>query len=610
LFRSAHPGGIDLAALFNAAPNPYVIFDLELTIVGCNEAYLRETGRNRTDIVGRNLFVAFPSDPQSEGGKLLRTSLAKVIAEAKSDELALIPYDVSPPGQAPEVRYWSATHTPIFDDTGRLAFILQHTTDVTEVERLRSAAAGRYQAGVLDRAARLQAENTALAAQSDELKRLFQQSPSFMAVLSGPQHVFTLVNDAYAKLVGHRRDLLGKGVAEALPEVVEQGFVELLDQVFRTGEPFIGRDMPIMLQQHPGSPPEQANLDFIYQPIRNGDGSVAGIFAQGHDVTEQHRAREALIRQSEVLRLAQEAGGIGIFEWDLKTGTVHVSPAFAELYGLPPGTEAVPANRFAELVHPEDRGRLATSSDQSLDKGMELTEYRVLAPGGTRWVARRGTVMRNGAGAAERVVGAVYDLTARKDQEAQLALLAQETAHRFKNMLATVQAITTQTLRGAASVAEARDTIGARLVALGETQDLLTHSSSAAGIRDVVVSGTRLHSDTFGRYTIDGPNTEIDAKAVLSLGLMLHELSTNAVKYGALSTTAGRVEISWSEAADGYIDWTWREIGGPAVAPPGRRGFGSRLIERSLSASPGNSVELEYAPEGVICRARIRPSRW
>ncbi|WIJ25002.1 PAS domain-containing protein [Devosia sp. RR2S18] len=346
LFRASSLSAVDLFGVFNASPNPYVILDLELTIVGCNDAYLRVTGRTRDDIVGRNMFDAFPADPGTPGGRLLRASLAKVIAEGEPDEIALIPYDTSRPGEAPAMRYWSATHTPIRDGEGRLAFILQHTTDVTEVERLRSASAAQNEAGILNRAAAVQAENVALSQQSSQLRRLFQQTPSFMAMVEGPDHVFTLVNDAYSGLVGHRPDLIGKPAAQALPEVVEQGFIALLDQVRTTGEPFIGRAAPILLQQGSGGLPERRYLDFIYQPIREPDGGVSGIFVQGHDITEQKVAQSELERQREILRLAQEAGGVGTFVWDLVSGYIAGSET---LYGdrqLQMGLTSAPSGAF------------------------------------------------------------------------------------------------------------------------------------------------------------------------------------------------------------------------------------------------------------------------
>lgn len=130
-------------------------------------------------------------------------------------------------------------------------------------------------------------------AENERFRLLFEQAPGFMAILRGPDHIFDLTNQAYSQLVGHR-DILGKPACEALPEVVNQGFLTLLDQVYRSGEPFVGRAIRIALQREPYGPMEERYLDFVYQPIRDARGNVAGIFAEGSDVTEQKQAQEEL----------------------------------------------------------------------------------------------------------------------------------------------------------------------------------------------------------------------------------------------------------------------------------------------------------------------------
>jgi signal transduction histidine kinase/DNA-binding response OmpR family regulator len=137
-------------------------------------------------------------------------------------------------------------------------------------------------------------------AERDRLQNLFRQAPGFMCVLRGPDHVFELMNEAYLQLVGHR-DLLGLPIREALPEIEGQGFFELLDEVHRTGKPFVGRNMPVSIQREPGSALVERVLHLVYQPIFEADGSVYGIFAEGYDVTHQVRAEEALRRLNETL---------------------------------------------------------------------------------------------------------------------------------------------------------------------------------------------------------------------------------------------------------------------------------------------------------------------
>jgi len=155
-----------------------------------------------------------------------------------------------------------------------------------------------------------------------------------------------------------------------------------------------------------------------------------------------------------VLRLAQEAGGFGTFEWDIGSGTLTASRTFKRLYGFGEGIGAIPVAVFRERVHPEDRDKIATSSGRSLEESLRYAEYRIIGDDGSyRWVGRQGTVINDADGRPSKVVGAVHDITQRKQFEARLETVAQESAHRVKNLLAIVQAIVSQTLRRAGDIA-------------------------------------------------------------------------------------------------------------------------------------------------------------
>ena len=588
------------------SPNAYVLFDPQLVIVGCNDAYLRVVGRaSREEIVGRYVFDAFPSDPATPSYQLLKASLDRVVATAESDQIALVPYDTAGPGQPPLMRYWSATHTPVFDEEGTFRLILQHTVDVTELQslRARSARENISGAGVLRRAAAVQAANEMLASEIDLVRGLFRQAPGFMALLTGPTHIFQLANTAYEQLVG-RGDLIGLSVAEALPEVVGQGFMDLLDRVVATGEPYVGRGTMVRL----GDPPEDHYLDFVYQPFRNAAGTVLGVFVQGYDITERKQAERELSRQTEILRLAQEAGGFGTFEWDLARGTLRASRTFKRLYGFEEDEAEIPVGIFQERVHPDDAAKLATHGDKPLEDALRYVEYRIRLPDGRKvWVGRQATVLQDAEGRPAKVVGAVHDITERKEFEARLETLAQESTHRVKNLLAIVQAIVSQTLRRAPDLDTAATAIGQRLMAIAATQSNLTSRGSAAGDLHTLVANTlQVHTATAGRIRVSGPVAMVDADTSLGLTLVLHELATNAVKYGALSTEAGHVEISWTVDASGaFADLVWKEAGGPPVAPPSRQGFGSSLIKKSLPPHAGVEAAVDYDPAGVIFRSRL-----
>ncbi|MBM7115851.1 response regulator [Archangium primigenium] len=310
---------LDYSRLFASSPNPYMVLDRGLRYVAANEAYLLVTASRWEDLAGRRILEVFPHDPADPGNvsaRMLLDSFQRVLSRRVPDTLALIPYRVplqTPEGVVIQERYWSATHTPLLDERGEVAFILQHTVDVTEVQQLkRDARAARLardeghpseeqvQAGILRRARDVQEANRTLDEERRHLRRLFEQAPGMVAILRGRDLVFELTNPAYDQGIGFR-DVLGKRVQDALPEVVGQGFVELMHRVMDTGEAYIGRGVLVRLQRAPDAPVKELYLDFVYQPIVAPDGNVIGVFMQGNDITEQKRVEQELRRYQEHL---------------------------------------------------------------------------------------------------------------------------------------------------------------------------------------------------------------------------------------------------------------------------------------------------------------------
>ncbi|MER2249739.1 PAS domain S-box protein [Methylorubrum podarium] len=210
--------------------------------------------------------------------------------------------------------------------------------------------------------------------------------------------------------------------------------------------------------------------------------------------------------------------------------------------------------------------------------------------------------------AGGRVIGyatVTRDITEQKRAEEHQELLNHELSHRMKNLLAMVQAIATSTLRGATDVEAAREVLSSRLVALGKAHDVLLGGAvERAPLGAVVRQGVGVQESAGERVVYEGPDVEIGGRAALSLALTLHELTTNAIKYGALSVPEGRVAVTAAvlDAPEGPgLRIAWTERGGPPVRPPMKKGFGSRLIERGLTAQVGGRIALDYPPEGVTC---------
>lgn len=308
----------------------------------------------------------------------------------------------------PRETWWNYSFTPIRDGQGRVLGILNQGNETTRM--------------VL-----------AERAKQQELTRLqdyFQQAPGAIALLDGPQHRFTLANPAYLELVG-RDDLIGRRVAEALPEVVEQGFIELLDTVYRSGEPFRALGRPVMLRRRPEAPPEPRVLDFVYQPLRDAGGETTGIFVAVTDITERAEAEEALRRSEERLQMALNAStGIGTWDWTAETGRITGDERFARLFGIDAGRVASGGVFEAVLnfIHADDRARVIAEVQRSVRNRQPLsTEFRVVRPDGeTRWLLTQGRCIFDDAGRPTRFPGVSFDITSRKQAEQAAEAAAEE----------------------------------------------------------------------------------------------------------------------------------------------------------------------------------------
>jgi PAS domain S-box-containing protein len=311
-------------------------------------------------------------------------------------------YDVMLPmvrnGEAQET-WWNYSFTPIRDEYGNVVGLLNQGNETTRV--------------VLAERAHL--------AEVERLQQFFEQAPGAVALLQGPDHVFELANPTYLALVG-RSDILGRTVAEALPEVVDQGFVALLDRVYATGEAHRANGMPVRLRRSKGAEPETRYLDFVYQPIRDRGGNVTGIFVLANDVTEHARAEAALRSSEERLQLALEStAGVGTWLWDMTDDRVTADERFLRLFGIEdsaPG-DTIPIARFFAAIHPDDLPSVRAAIGRAVETGEHyVQEYRVLqADGGVRWITAQGRCNFDSEGRPQCFPGVAFDITKRKNAE-------------------------------------------------------------------------------------------------------------------------------------------------------------------------------------------------
>lgn len=323
-----------------------------------------------------------------------------------------------------EVYYLTICYSPVRNEAGKVGGVLVTLIDVT---RRREAE---------NESARLLTESQA---SQRILQQWFDQAPGFIALLRGPNHVLEKVNAAYYQLIGHR-EVLGRPLFDALPDVRNQGFEQIIDTVYRSGEPFSGRNLRVVLQRAPNGPQTEAYIDLTYQPVRDSSGAVTGIFAQGYDVTEQYRFAQALRDSEERFRLATESSSLGTFDWNIPLGTLRFSAEARSIFDV--DEEVIHIDDAYARIHPSDIDLVKESVARSIDSdGEERYEikHRVVHRDGTvRWAHVIGRVRfeqhQEGPRTVGRFIGVIWDIT----EQHQLVEALREADRRKDRFLATL----------------------------------------------------------------------------------------------------------------------------------------------------------------------------
>ncbi len=277
-----------------------------------------------------------------------------------------------------------------------------------------------------------------VAAENARFVELFEQAPTFMAVLRGPEHRFELANPRYVRLLGHR-PLIGRSVLEAVPESAAQGYIALLDEVYRSGKAFTGVGARLQLQAVPGGPIDDVLIDFVYQPMRDALGEISGIFVEGVDVTERREAEAALRDSEERFRLAVQSSALGTWDVDLADGVITLSQRALEQFDL--DASGVGFDDVMTRVHEGDRERVGRAIEHARDaksSGEYHIRHRVQRrDGSVRWLSATGRVTRiprAGGSVQERFVGVLADIT----EQQQLLDMLREADRRKDEFLATL----------------------------------------------------------------------------------------------------------------------------------------------------------------------------
>ena len=412
----------------------------------------------------------------------------------------------------------------------------------------------------------------------------------------------------------------------------------LSDAAMRHGEPiFVGdiRDDPRLR----GATGEGAGEVRFYAaaPLRAADGHIIGVLcvADTKPRGESSEARrEALIdlaalvmdeigRDAEVaaareqsrfdqerVDLALNAAGLAAYEWDTSNEQIVLNDAVCAMIGRTQTAVALNRRTFRAMMHRDDRDRTVEAvREQLAANGRYRVELRVVRPDDGRviWVASAGALVAAANGRPQRVIGVIQDITARKTEEEERETLVAELDHRVKNVLAAVQSLAAQSARKASSLEGFLKTFAGRLKSMASAHQLLTATRwRGAGMHNIAAA--ELGGLAPGQTRWSGPDILLTPRGANAMSLALHELATNAVKFGSLSTEVGRVEVTWRRTEDCGLELQWLESYGPTVVLPTRRGFGSTLLEKVTGRELGGSVRVEYRAEGVRAVLKVGPS--
>lgn len=322
-------------------------------------------------------------------------------------------------------------------------------------------------------------------------------------------------------------------------------------------------------------------------------------------------AKAELAHEEKRRAIALDAASLASWVWDIRTDIIDCDALMAELFNLPPSNR-LKARDILRAIDPRDVYQTETRFRDALSGSDDyFGEYRVNGFEPPRWIATRGRVVeRDSEGKPTLIFGVNYDITERKLGDERQRLLLRELNHRVKNTLATVQALATQTVRHARQPSEFLEAFSARLQALGAAHGLLSDREwRGIGISELArIEVKPFETSDEPRIAISGPDILLSPDQAVGLGLILHELASNALKYGSLTAPSGKVDLDWkTQGRKGArrLVLTWRESGGPKVAPPDRQGFGSILIRRSLAKVIDSEVTHDFRPGGVFAEISI-----
>jgi PAS domain S-box-containing protein len=560
-------------ALFTQAAAGMAQCDLSGRFVRVNDHYCAILGRPRAELLQLHMQDLTHPDDLLHNMTLFRRALDT--GEAFEIEKRYL----RPDGSVVWVRN---AVSPIIDGSGKPDSILAVSVDITDYkntqEELRESEA--LKGAILDAA-------LDCIVSTDKESRVIEWN-------SAAERTF-----GYAREAALGRDLADLIIPPEYRERHRQGMAHYL----ATGQgPVLNRRVELEALRADGS---RFPVELAISPISSGNKSRFTAYLR--DITLRKQA-EAVQRESEQrLRSTYEHAFTSIAEVDAGGRFLRVNEQLSIITGY--SRDELLERTFIDITHPEDREPDLDQFRRQMAGEIDayaLEKRYVRKDGHSVWIELSASRVDDVDGRPLYGIRVARDITERKRAEEHQRLLINELNHRVKNTLTTVQSIIFQTLRNAPTAEDAQTALASRLIALSKAHDVLTRESwEAASLHQIVSEAMepfRAHGEN--RIQFAGPQIRLPPSMALAVAMALQELATNAVKYGALSNEAGEVGIRWrvdETDSPAHLHLRWEESGGPPVRPPNRRGFGTRLIERSLAGDLHGEAKIEFASTGLVC---------
>ncbi|MBB3018986.1 PAS domain S-box-containing protein [Microvirga lupini] len=548
------------------SPIPMVLLWGEHGVMIYNDPYSLFAGGRHPRLLGSNVLEGWP-EVADFNARVMKVGMAGGTLSFRDQELTLYRNGV------PEQVWMNLDYSPVIDESGQPGGVLAIVVETT---------------------ARVSME-AALRDSETRLRGVLDGMGESLALMDRDFRIVDMNAEALRLEARPREEVIGKTHWEAHP-TADPALGEMFKQAMATKK-------PVEMKHRYVWPHGRVSwISMHAYPVGEGLAVFYG------DVTQQVEAEERLRESEERLRLMADAVPQIVWVTDAEGNAEFFNRQWFEYTGSA-DNPAGAAQVSADFVHPDDQAATMQAFEEARSTGgIFEVEHRIRSKEGNyRWFLVRAEPYRAPRnGEIVRWFGVSIDIHDRWVAQEHQQLLINELNHRVKNTLATVQSVASQTLRNAESTEQAKEALEARLFALSRAHDVLTRENwEGADLYDIVEQAVAPYSSRGeDRLHLEGARVRVPPRMALALAMALQELATNAVKYGALSNETGVIRITWSVQPDDSrprLHLTWEESGGPAVRPPSRRGFGSRLIERSLSQDLDGTAQIAFPATGVIC---------